>query len=356
MALEDPDFFYQMQDTILKGSSDFFDYGVKLLETVEPIFAICFGIYLLLWVLNYWANPSFTSMGIDFVKKCIAWSIVIALAFNAGNYKKLADTTFNFSNELVEKVISTNNSTVTVNGKKLHEMDNMKNKVYDAVMTAYDKGDEAYSGLKNSGKHLSFNIGIFLTHAILMVVIAIAFTLLLIAKVCLLLVIMVAPFFIGCLLFESTRTWGMNWINTVFGFVLNIFFYAAVIALLIKVVDNQVVKTIHDSLTSDDKTVLLKNALGLPMIVLLAAIVCIITLNRIPQIATALTGGQIGGGSGSLGAAVGGIASAGAMKAGRGAVGGAVGTGKAAAKGGWAALKFVGRKIRGGNNVSNGGS
>lgn len=311
MALEDSNFFQTMQDTILGSSKDFFGYGVKLLDLVAPIFEICLGVYLLLWVFHFWANGSFTDMGIQFVKKCIAWALIIGLAFNAGTYMKVANMAFDFGNELTGKVIAGSSSVSS--GKKEHEMDRMKNKVYDAIMIAYEKGDEAYSGLKNSGKHLSFNIGIFLTHTILMVVIAIAFTLLLVAKLCLLLVLMTAPFFIGCLLFEATKGWGMNFINTAFSFALNIFFYAAVIALLIKVVDNQVVKTITESLATDDKSQLLKNALGLPVVIALTATVCVITLKRIPQIASALTGGHIGGGGDSLTSAVGGLASAGAM-------------------------------------------
>ena len=83
--------------------------------------------------------------------------------------------------------------------KKEHEMDKMKNQVYTAIAEAYEKGDEAYSGLTNSGKHLSFNLGVFLTSAILNVVIAIAFSFLLVAKLYLLLALITAPFFVGCL-------------------------------------------------------------------------------------------------------------------------------------------------------------
>lgn len=343
MALNDPNFFQTMEKAIIGNTDKFFDYGVKLLETVEPIFAICFGIYLLLWVLNYWANPSFTSMGIDFVKKCITWSIVIALAFNAGNYKNyVANPVYNFGTELTEKIIS--GTTTPSNGSKENEMDKMKNKVYDAVMTAYENGDKAYSGFKNSGKHLTFNFGIGISHILLIIIIAIAFALILVAKVCLLLVLVTAPFFIGCLLFEPTRQWGTNFINTAFSFVLSIFFYSCIVALLMGVLDNQVVATMNTALATTDGKGLMKAALGLPVIVFIAAAVFVYTMNKIPTITTALTGGNIGGGQGAtaLGAATMGGAALGA----RASMGAAGAAGKGAVKGSWAALKWGWNKAR----------
>ncbi|MBQ9724711.1 MAG: type IV secretion system protein [Neisseriaceae bacterium] len=294
MKLSDKDLFQQIQDLFIKNVDTFWDYGINLLNAVMPIFEICFGIYLLLWVLNYWANPSFTRMGIDFIKKCIAWSIVIALAFNAGNYKSVATTVYQFGDELSTTLISGNNQKKTNN-----IMDEIRNEVNNSIEKAYDAGDEAFSGLTNSGKHLTFNMSVWVSDMILTAMIAIIFAVQLAVKVCILLSLIVAPFFVGCLLFDSTRNWGMSWINTTFSFILTLVFYASIVTIMSSIFNNHIKDIITSALTPEPDKSLMGSVLALPPIMLIMAIVFLYILNNIPQIAGAITGGNTGFGSGA---------------------------------------------------------
>ena len=316
MKLSDKDLFQQIQNLIIdNGLNQWFDYGVNLINAVMPIFEICFGIYLLLWVLNYWANPSFTSMGIDFVKKCIAWSIVIALAFNAGNYKTVANQVYKFGDELTATVIVGNTS----NQVNENAMDTIRNETNSAIEKAYKTGDEAFSGLKNSGKHLTFNFGVFVCHLLITFIIGITFAIFLMTKMCLLLVLMTAPFFIGCLLFEPTREWGKNWINTAFGYSLSILFYAAVLSLMTLIFTQHITLLINEALLKP-KEEILGAVLGLVAIMFIVGIVVVLLITRVPEIAGALTGGnlgQVGGINSAIGGAVGGFAGSKAASGGK---------------------------------------
>lgn len=345
MNLSDKDLFAQIEKLFIGSIDTFWEYGVNLLNAVEPIFAICFGIYLLLWVLNYWANPSFTNMGIDFVKKCIAWSIVIALAFNAGNYKSLASAVYKLGDEL---------SSIVVNGGNHNQnttaIDSIRNSTNEAIADAYTKGDEAFSGLKNSGKHLTFNAAVFCSHMMLTFIIGIIFALYLSAKMCLLLALVVAPFYIGCLLFEGTRQWGMNYINTAFSFVLTIVLYTAIVALLNGIFTNHIVGIVRQAMSHSDTKVLMGSILALPTIMLLMCVVFIIVLNRIPSITSAITGGNVGGGGGAT--AIGGYAAGKLGGASVAAGGKAWGATKATGRGIGRGAAWAYRKFRGGNSVS----
>ena len=73
----------------------------NFMNGIAPIFEICFGIFLLLWVFHFWANGSFTEMGIDFIKKCIAWSFIIALAVNIDTYMKVAKLIYDLDADVV---------------------------------------------------------------------------------------------------------------------------------------------------------------------------------------------------------------------------------------------------------------
>ncbi len=190
----------------------------------------------------------------------------------------------------------------------------------------------------------------FCSHMMLTFIIGIVFALYLAAKMCLLLVLIVAPFFIGCLLFESTRQWGTSYINTLFSFVLTIVFYTAIVALLTGIFTNSIVGIVRQAMSHSDTKVLMGSILSLPTIMLIMCIVFIIILNRIPLIAAAITGGNVGGGGGAT--AIGGYAAGKLGSASAAAGGKAWGATKATGRGIGRGAAWAYRKFGGGNSVS----
>lgn len=274
-------------ETTLTGNIDlFFAHATNLIQEISPIFAICFGIYLLLWSFAFWANGTFVDMGIDFVKKCIVWSIIIGLAFNASNYKKyVADPVYTLGDEIA--------SVITGSEFKSNALDQNRVKS-DALLNQMGvKGDKAYSGLSQLGKYMIYYSCLVVTKIFVIIYLVFVFAYYMVAKICLLLSLIVGPFFIGCLLFQSTRQWGMNWINTIFSYNLSLLFYACLGLLQQKFFDTQIMNMFEFySNGAGGKVATIANIVTLPCMMFLATVVFCFVATYIPQLSGALTGGN----------------------------------------------------------------
>ena len=297
-------------------------FGITMLDKVgnfmsgiAPIFEICFGIFLLLWVFHFWANGSFTEMGIDFIKKCIAWSFIIALAVNIDTYMKVAKLIYDLDADVVG----------LFSGKPYD------GNVLDIVMDDFNKIQEdtnevfkAYNPLQKAGHAFQYVSQWIALHFFGGIFLIICFASYLMHKLLLVLSLLVGPLFIGFGLFQNTRQYMLNWINQCAGLILTTVFIGLVgefqIAYLDKIKPNIETWDISD-------LALFNTSL------MLGSILFGVLIWNVPNLANALTGGGASAGGMSFAKGMAGGYASGAIKG--------YNKGKAAVK--WGMSKIAGR-------------
>ena len=245
------------------------------IESISPIFASLFAFYIMLWVFNYWANGGLVEMGVDFIKKLVAWSLIIAFAFNATEYSKLADIIYNLDME-VSKTFTQNNSAYTGNAIDLvlDEIDNLANKLLEQYSNAgfFDRVGHAFEYLGNV-LALYLVCGIFL---------GISFGFYIVAKGLLALTLLTGPLYIALGLFPATRNYMTNWINQCFNCMWSCVFIGLVGQLQLKFLK---------MITPDYSSFVLSGAYSFNIALLISTIVYIILIFKVPALSAALTGG-----------------------------------------------------------------
>ena len=283
------------------------DKVTNFIAGISPIIQICFGIFLLLWVFHFWANGSFVDMGIDFVKKCIAWFFIIALAANADQYMKIAHILYDLDTE-----ISGLFSGKPYDGNTLDIVVDGFNKIQEDTKAVYDKYDvldKIAHGFNYAMQWLALKIfgGIFLI---------VCFASYMMHKILLVLTLLIGPLSIGLGLFPSTRNYMLNWINQCAGLILTCVMIGLVGQFQLLYLDE--IKPNIDTWDISDLTLF-------NFSLFLGTILFSVVIWNVPALANALTGGG---------------ASAGGLHFAKGMAGGMVGAGVKGVKG---ARKGVGK-------------
>lgn len=207
--------FANIETTITGEITNLLQQTGNLISSISPIFAGLFAIYLMLWVFNYWANGGLVEMGVDLIRKLVAWSLVIGLCFNAGEYVKWAEIIYNFSTDLASALTGATYST-------------------SAMDTNWGTTDNILTQLEKRGEDLEWyeiRTGVILAAWIafykfcLLIYMVMVFIYLMTAKLSLLCVLMVGPLFLACFLFPATRQWAMNWVNQVWNYTITILLF-----------------------------------------------------------------------------------------------------------------------------------
>nr|WP_280517527.1 type IV secretion system protein [Alysiella crassa] len=89
-------FWKDTTDFLLDGlGTNLFAQSANLISSIAPLFSMGFGIYFMIIILNAYGR-GFDGNAIDFAKKTVAWLIIIACAFNATQYQKIAGMLYEF--------------------------------------------------------------------------------------------------------------------------------------------------------------------------------------------------------------------------------------------------------------------
>lgn len=259
------------------------DLGANLLNRtgdfisqLTPLFAAAFAIYVLLVIWDYYSQ-SFDVAFIDFVKKCMGWVVIISLAFSPAMYMKLAHLIYGLPDEIA--AIFAGGYSVNASA-----MDASWSMVRELLVRISEIHNE-YSWME-IGVHLGLEIKIALVITICAaLIIGLSFAFYMVAKISLALVLMIGVFFMGCLLFPSTRQYGMNWI----GQCLNHIITCTMFVLLTKVQMAVFDKTVNTALNGGVLDYVAVEML--PPVFLLQTIIFVIIVFNIASIASALTGG-----------------------------------------------------------------
>lgn len=273
-------YFSSVADGLLHGmGTDLFAKSANLISGIAPLFAAGFGVYILLVVMSFY-NRGLDENIMDFSKKMIGWLVIIACAFNAGTYNKLANLMYNLP-EGVSALFGTGDYTI------------------NALDTNFDSILQTVSNVFLAAEKLSLTsvgekIGLYLIGCIIFLLGGIFFLAILafylVAKLSLAMVIMIGPIFLGALLFPATRQWGMNWIGQILNYTVTIVFYVILGSLQNDFFNNHVNNLIENDLGS---VILL---LPLASIMMTSTMIFLVVAWSIPSISSALTGGASLGG------------------------------------------------------------
>ena len=271
----DSGYFSAVAETLLNGmGTNLFSKTGSLITAISPFFSVCFGIYILLVIIDGY-NRGFDENFLDLAKRAFGWLIIISCAFNAGQYVKLANMAYTLPDELSSLF---GNGTYTVSA-----IDAGLNNVMEMTGKAWAIGSKiGFTDFADKMTAYGIACGIGLFGSIFFVVTAAFY---LVAKLSLAMVIMIGPVFIGCLLFPSTRQWGMNWIGQILNYTITVGFYTILGVLQLDYFNNNLNNLIGGGETS------LVMLLPVVCMFFVSTVIFIIVAWNVPGIASALTGG-----------------------------------------------------------------
>lgn len=267
--------FSDIANSLLNGmGSDLFSKSGDLISGIAPFFQTCFGIYMLLVILDYY-NRGLDEKVIDLGKRIVGWLVIIAFAFNASQYLKLANMLWMLPENL-SGLLGTSDYTASA-------LDSQSNNILLMMENIFAYAAEL-DMLQASDKLMLYAGGsVAVVLAYLFFIITFAYYL--IAKLSLAMVIVIGPLFIGAMLFPATRQWGMNWIGQVLNYSVTVVFFVILGALQNDFFKNHLENAVVGDITS------LAQVMGLIPLFLLSTAIFILVAWSIPSIASALTGG-----------------------------------------------------------------
>ena len=96
--------FENLFTTLLQGlGSDFFGKAANIINAVAPLFAVGFGIYVMIVAFNAY-NRGMDEYILDMMLRVFGWLVIIACAFNASQYVELAQILYTLPEFLSEAV------------------------------------------------------------------------------------------------------------------------------------------------------------------------------------------------------------------------------------------------------------
>ena len=261
------------------------DLGTNLLSKtgnfigyIAPVFQAALALYVLMVIASYYGQSGMASLN-DFVKKIMGWVLIIGLSFAPANYTKLAGIIYQLPDEVAG---------IFVNGRQFSAsvLDESWARVMDLL--------EQISELNNNYEwyeiavHLTLTIRVSLVIMICAaVIIGLAFAYYMVAKISLALVLMLGPFFIGCLLFPATRQWGINWIGQCLNYIITTTMFVLLSTVQLAAFDAAVKSALQIDFSIGQAAAVEL----LPTLFILQTIVFLVAAFNIPNIASTLTGG-----------------------------------------------------------------
>ncbi|MDO1509545.1 MULTISPECIES: type IV secretion system protein [unclassified Neisseria] len=268
-------YFSDAANILMNGmGSNLFSKAGNLISAIAPVFQIGFGIYMLLVVLDYY-NRGFDEKAVDLGKRMIGWLVIIACAFNASQYAKIADIAWNLPDNL-SGVFGTAEYTASALDSNINNIVETWGKI------------QAYAAELDwdqiSDKLLLYLVGVFI-FILGCLFFAVTFAYYLIAKLSLAMVILIGPLFIGSMLFPSTRQWGMNWIGQILNYAITVTFFT-----ILGTLQNDFFVNHMQNVFTRESFSVAEVIMTLPVFIT-GTILFIIVAWNIPSIASALTGG-----------------------------------------------------------------
>ncbi|RZT91055.1 type IV secretion system protein VirB6 [Advenella incenata] len=258
-----------------KLGTDLFSKTGDFITGIAPIFSAGLSLYLLLLVFYYY-NRGLDDAILDIFKRVIVWLIIIAFAFNAGTYTKLASFIYALPDDL-SSLFGGEQTTASAVETGVQNVDKMVANIglisEDANWYEWDVHLPVFGG----------QVGAYLMGYWLLLL---AFAYYLITKVCLALTLMVGPLFLGAALFPGTRQFAMNWIGQCLNYTVTIVLFAIISKMQSEFVATHVSNWAGDNSTWD----IVKLWDIMTQLIAMTILFTLVSLS-VPSIAAALTGG-----------------------------------------------------------------
>lgn len=272
-------FWKDTTDFLLNGlGTNLFAQSTSLIQAIAPLFSIGFGIYFMIIILNAYGR-GFDGNAIDFSKKTVAWLIIIACAFNATQYQKIAGMLYEFPEWLAG----------IINGSfNVGAIDVAWDSITQAVSQIAEQASDL--GVTDFADKLMFYIAAALLICCGVVFFGIVVAYYLVAKISLAMVLLIGPLFLGMILFSSTRQYAMNWFSQIFNYAVTIALFTILMSVQMKIFENHIQSLVTERWLSN------LQIYGILPVFLLVTILLVVVAFNIPSIASALTGGASAGG------------------------------------------------------------
>lgn len=277
MAIDVFDKTFQQLDALIMNG--LIAKASNVIQLVSPLFAICFGIYMILITFSYMREGmSPDVMMNDFFRKLFAAAVVISIGLNMGYYTGTIIP-------MIQAIpVDLTNAMTNGVGTTANAIDALATTYADAIIEMW----ESAHGIEGTIIAL-FNCVILVVCTAPFFVIAAAFILL--AKLFTLILLVVGPLFIGLGLFPPTRQYAWLWVGQVVNFMLLQVFFNLTASIMIQVLNLQGFDPITAGFTE---------VLSVALIALLFTVIGI----KLPELASALSGGMAAGGFSTLASAV----------------------------------------------------
>lgn len=266
----------------------------NLLNIVAPLIQAVFIIYVMFIVFSYWQNgASIEGMFFDTLKRVAAIGVIIGFSVNLSGYN---DAVLPIVLGLGDGLSQAFTGSPTSNASSL---DALAGQIADIVNANADAAWEAEGIAEKVALVIetTLNNAVILITSSIFLVIAAAYIIL--VKVFLAILAVLGPIFISLLLFPASRQYGMNWINQVLNY--------SLLTLLINIAGgffiNYVNNVLNDMTASSTGAttgagVVLDGVIGTTGVtqIVLATLLFVIILWKLPELSSGLAGGITAGG------------------------------------------------------------
>ena len=305
----------------------------NLLNVVAPAIQAVFVVYVMFVVWSYWQNAaSIEATAIDMIKRIVAIGLILSLSVNLSSYNAYV---MPLVLGLGDGLSQTFTGAATSNASSL---DALAGRIVEMVAANANAAYETPGIAEKIGSVLNatLNNAMIIITSTIFLVIAAAYIIL--VKVFLAILAVLGPIFISLLLFPATRQYGVNWINQVLNY--------SLLTLLINIAGGFFINYINGVLTDMSAVGSLGTGAaamvdglitttGMVQIVL-ATLLFVVILWKLPELASSLAGGVAAGGFSQLmntARMATQLSSKGSGKSGKGGGGGSIKSTKAEAAG-----------------------
>lgn len=282
---------FERIDNLVK--SEIMGKTAEIMNMLSPIFLSAFIIYVMLVFWSYWQNPNPENTMIDLIKRVMVWGVIISFGINIGNY----------SNTVVPIVLGLGDGLSQAfsghTGSNASSLDALASQIVDLVNANAQKAWETDGIVETIGAVIdtTINNAIILIASAIFLVIASAYIIL--TKVFLAILAVVGPIFITCFLFLATRQFGMAWINQVVNYSFLMLFINIAGGFFIAYI-NDVLSAMTTGLAQSGTSLDGVIATSAIMQIVLATLLFVVILLKLPELASGLAGGIAANGFGNL--------------------------------------------------------
>lgn len=264
--------------SVIIGSS-LFDKVANIVIEIAPVFGLGLSLYVLFIVWQFYKN-GFDEIVIDGLKITVGLLLVTAFAFNVQNVKMIMLFVYQLPDQF-SAIITGQDIDAGIIKSNFKMLDKLIKDINAWADVIYDDWSEIFQNV------LAKIIALFI-FIIGAIPIFLIWAYVLITKALLSLTLMVAPLFIGFMIFPATRQYGMNWVGQCLNYVVAVALMNVVSVMLFTFIENRLGVASIDS-TRGFETI--GDLFFLPVTFLFFGIISIVILFSIPSITSALTGG-----------------------------------------------------------------